>query len=122
LENQKTEHILSKSIGIVTFLTLAAYFSVVVLFGPREIASISLLIGTVVTVSLIALYIKRKYPIKKVVISIGLGIALSLLFMVALITVGNALIHDMPATYSYSISVEGLSNYEGGLVTGTITL
>lgn len=115
------ENLISSSIGIALVLTFLAIFTFM-LSGQSEKVLLSLITGIVVVLFLIVIHIRKlKYPIKKALISIIIGIvACIIIFSVYLLLIGPAYFEYQPASYDYRISVQGLNNYSGGLVTDII--
>lgn len=113
-------------IGIaVVFIVI---FSVAIIYvggirWPAGIAEIliSIEIEIAAIIFLLAYYIKRKYPLKKVILRIGLVVVFVVIFSVAIIYASGILwFEKRPNAYSYKISVRGLNNYSSGVVTDII--
>lgn len=118
----KKENLIPSSIGIAVILTFLVLF-IFMLYGQKERLFLSWIIGIVVVSALTFVHIKiLKYPAKRALVSVILGMVMSFLFFVAYLFVlgGPSYFENQPASYDYRISVQGLSNYSGSLVADII--
>ena len=121
METEKIQNKMSKGIVIIVFFIIVTFFGSYIVYGQQIIVvNILLFLEIVVGILFVAFYVRGRFRIKTVIVSIGIGIALSLLALAVIVVIGTTLIHEMPATYSYSVSVKGLTLYDGGLVTDII--
>lgn len=88
------ENHLSKSLGIVTFLTLMGYGTFIIL-GPMSLASFPLGIGIAILLTLLFLYRRKNYSLTKALGAVGWGIFLGMVYLVALVLIGTSLIQSV---------------------------
>ncbi len=108
--------------GLLLIFTFLISFNFL-LYGQNEVLLLSVITGIAVILSLITIHIKVwKYSVKKALISLILGTVISILFFLVFLFIfgGPAYFENQPASYDYRISVLGLSNYNGSLVTDII--
>jgi len=89
------ENNLSYLTGALAFLICSTYFVSIVLYGRTGITEPFIILGILVFFCLVTLYLKMKYPVKKVVIAIGAGFCLSLLVLVMTVLIGTLLVNDL---------------------------
>lgn len=111
------ENLISGSMGIVLILTFLIIFTFM-LCNQYERAILSLIFGMIIIVSSIVIYTKiLKYPLKKAVISVVLGIAGCIVFFAIYLALlsSPSYFGNHRASYEYSITVQGLRNYNYNL-------
>jgi hypothetical protein len=117
----KKEKKLSASIGIVLFLTLTILFLGIIVYGTSVWGSIILFfLGAAIVVGLSAYAVRQNNSIKKLFFPIIVATGASIVVLLSAILIGNVLIHEMPATFTYTVSVNGLEEYNGGQATDII--
>ena len=81
--------------GALAFLICSTYFISMILFGRPGGTGPFIIVGVSVLLCLVIIYLKEKYPVKKVAIAIGVGVGLSLLVLVLAVLVGTTLISGL---------------------------
>jgi len=107
-------------ISIALFLTLALLFLDICIFGISDITGIIILFGCAVLLCLFIYTAKMKFPFGKLVLPVAIASGTAVIVLLLAAFAGNALIHDMPGTVTYTVSVNGLDRYNGGLATDII--
>lgn len=103
------ENNLSNLTGALAFLLLSVYFISIVLYGRPGIAEPFIITGIAALFCLTILYLTKNYPVKKIALTIGTGICVSLLVLVIAVLIGTSLVSDLsppPTTGSSSGSME----------------
>ncbi|MCX6688468.1 MAG: hypothetical protein NTZ39_02045 [Methanoregula sp.] len=89
------ENNLSYLTGALAFLIFSTYFVSIVLYGRTGVSEPFIIFGILVFFCLVTIYLKKKYPVKKVVIAIGVGFCFSLLVLVMTVLIGTSLVNDL---------------------------
>lgn len=107
-------------IGIALFLSLTTFFLGICIFGISDITGIIILSGCAVILCLFIYTARMKFPFRELVLPVAIASGAAVLVLILAVFAGNALIHDMPGTVTYTVSVNGLDRYNGGLATDII--
>ena len=110
------ENNLSFMTGALAFLIFSAYFFIIILYGQTGGAGLFIIAGIGVLFCLVIIYLKEKYPVKKIAIAIGIGVCVSLLVLVIAVLIGTSLISGLnpppppgsspyPVVYNRSITL-----------------
>ncbi len=103
-------------IGSLAFLIFSAYFISTILYGQPGVVELFIIAGISVLFCLVIIYLKEKYPVKKIAIAIGIGVCVSLLVLVIAVLIGTSLISGLnppppsgssfdPVVYNRSITL-----------------
>ncbi|AGB03014.1 hypothetical protein Metfor_2000 [Methanoregula formicica SMSP] len=112
--------IVSYGIGIALFLSLTTFFLDICIFRISSITGIIILSGFAVLLCLFIYMAKMKFSFRELVLPVVIAFGAAVLVLILAAFAGNALIHDMPGTVTYTVSVNGLDRYNGGLATDII--
>lgn len=112
--------IVSYGIGIALFLLLTTFFLDICFFGISDITGIIILFGCTILLCLFIYTAKMKFPFGELVLPGVIASGAAVLVLIVATFAGNALIHDMPGTVTYTVSVNGLDRYNGGLATDIV--
>lgn len=107
-------------IATALFLTLALLFLDICVFGISDITHIIILCGCAVLLCLFIYTAKMKFPFGGLILPVAIASGVAVIVLLLAAFTGNALIHDMPGTVTYTVSVNGLDRYSGGLATDII--
>jgi len=107
-------------IATVLFLTLALIFLNIYIFGISDITRIIILCGCAVLLCLFIYTARMKFPFGELILPVAIASGAAVIVLLLAAFAGNALIHDMPGTVTYTVSVNGLDRYNGGLATDII--
>jgi len=118
-ENEKKKIVLY-IIGIALFLSLTTFFLNICFFGISGITGIIILSGCAVLLCLFIYMARMKFPFRELVSPVAIASGAAVVVLIMAVFVGTVLIHDMPGTVTYTISVNGLDRYNGGLATDII--
>lgn len=105
-------------IGLMIFFTFVAMFAFWI-YSIGSMAVLSILTGIFIIVA-IAYHHKNKYTMRMVKYSIFTGMIACIIFFLAFFSVIFAYVENTPTQYIYKISVKGLADYSGSLVTDII--
>lgn len=81
--------------GSLAFLIFSAYFISIILYGRPGVAGPFIIAGIGMLFCLVIIYLKEKYPVKKVAIAIGVGMGISLLVLVIAVSIGTSLVSGL---------------------------
>jgi hypothetical protein len=79
----------------LAFLIFSIYFLSIILYGQPGVVEPFIIAGIGVLFCLLIIYLKEKYPVKKVAIAIGVGMGISLLVLVIAVLIGTSLVNDL---------------------------
>jgi len=111
---------LSYCIAIALFLLLTLFFLDTCIFGISDITSIIILTGCVILLCLFIYAARMKFPFRDLVRPVVVASGAAIVVLILTVLVGTVLIHDMPGTMTYTVSVNGLDRYTGGLASDII--
>jgi hypothetical protein len=109
----KNEKKLLACIGIGVFLTLPVFFFDIIMFGISGLSYLIIFFGLIIVSGLSLYYFRLNYAPENVIFPVTVAIIGAIVILVVVIFVGNALIHDMPAPFTYTVSINGLDQYNG---------
>ena len=112
--------IVSYGVGIALFLSLTTFFLDICFFGISGITGIIILSVCAVLLYLFIYAARMEFPFRELVLPVAIASGAAVLVLLLAVFAGNALIHDMPGTVTYTVSVNGLDRYNGGLATDII--
>ena len=118
-ETDKKKNV-SYIIAIALFLTLALFFLDICIFGISDITGIIILSGCVILLCLFIYAVRMKFPFRDLALPVVVASGAAVVVLILAVFVGTVLIHDMPGTVTYTVSVNGLDRYNGGLATDII--
>ena len=95
--------------GSLTFLIFSAYFLSIILYGRPGVAGPFIIAGIVAIFGLVIIFLKRKYPVKKVAIAIGVGMSISLLVLVIAVLMGTSLVSGLNPSSPAGLSLDTLA-------------
>lgn len=111
----KNEKKVLTCIGLGLFLTLAVFFFDIVMFGISGLSYLIFFSGIIIVSGLSLYYFRMNFALPNLIFPFAVAIVGAIVLLVVVIFAGSALIHDMPATFTYTVSINGLDRYNGGL-------
>jgi hypothetical protein len=101
---------------IIPLLLTGLFYWIFLMNSQSVLANLAVVLGITGTVIITFRIYKKKSDLKTIAISLLLGIA-TIGIISGIVLLGAAIPENHPGYYGYKISVQGLRNYEGGIIT-----